>query len=121
MITFLIIGSLFVWFAYEITHAFVEQEQPDTGLLGTVDEVWPNHNPDERQMLENQLRDDREIRALYNWWKHERPRKAAVVDELLEQSDRLGYQPYQDAEQALEDEKTEMLCRLVRIRGRLWT
>ncbi len=43
MVTFLIIAALFLWFIYEMTHAFKEQPQPPVQIhrVGSGDTLVP--------------------------------------------------------------------------------
>jgi len=71
--------------------------------------------------------EDYETMALYNWWKHERPERIEP-HELVEYDENFNEKPgsiscddYERIEKDQWDEDTEMLIRLIRHRGRIWT
>lgn len=83
-----------------------------------------------------------EIRALYDWWKNERPNRPDPYDESgwsdycdeqrkkypkhwICRNDGTDTKPMLDKinemETAYDNEDTEMMCRLIKVRGALWT
>lgn len=98
---------------------YVEQEDPKVGLR-TLDDYAP-HSRDwyegEREGVERQLVWAKEVRALYDWWKTERKREHDEVHAAYLR-DAPGWCRNHDK---LEERDEEMLMRLVKVRGHLWT
>lgn len=92
---------------------FVENEDPKVGTR-TLDDYRPSWVEDDSEWLDRdhiqaQVDADKQVRALYDWWKTERPREHAVKD--------YSYQRLE----TLDAKDEEMLQRLMKVRTCLWT
>jgi hypothetical protein len=129
---------------FNILVDFVEKEDPTVGLRTMKDYEYPEMDEFARQSIELQLADEREVRELYEWWKHGRHEENEACRELLKgvdtsfdsvfkkiDDDRGGYEfvapssgswkTWNAEHDRLEKKEYEMLNRLIAIRGRLWT
>lgn len=97
--------------------------------------TYDNHNHLKDKNLSNQLTPQakaaKESLVLYNWWKHERPNRLDLykmegedIDSgclLKTFSEYDSAKKRMDIEQERNEEDTEMLIRLIKIRQNLWT
>lgn len=122
-----------MWLAcFHLLCEFVEKEDPNVGRATLESympswhtmETWPAN---ERALAENQLADEVEIRALYDWWKVGRARDHKELDSCRVERfrDMKHGNPEWDRYMALADQlelkDEEMFNRLMKVRNRLWT
>lgn len=93
---------------------------------------WANHLKHQGRLTE-QAKASRKIKELYEWWKYTRPnRKDPFSDPILGDIDGILdnkkfkkkqklYELAYDLEKQYDDEDTEMLINLIKIRNHLWT
>lgn len=91
---------------FKLLTDFVEKEDPEVGhrtfeSLGAI-------SKEDKDAWRLQLKYEKEVRALYDWWTIERP-KAYIEDGTFK------------AVLDMNEQEQKMLEKLVRIRGRLWT
>lgn len=91
--------------SFKILRDYVESEDPSAGARTDPEEDDPF-----AYVSALQLEQEREVRALYDWWTVERPKHEA---------ERIGMDFTVRAR--LDDEDDEMLMRLIKIRQCLWT
>lgn len=91
---------------FKLLTDFVENEDPEVGRR-TFESVGAKTKED-KDAWRIQLKRDKEVRALYDWWTTERPKAYA---------DGAGFQAMLD----MREQEQKMLEKLIRIRGCLWT
>jgi hypothetical protein len=128
---------------FKILTEFVEKERPDIGL-GSIDEYYIGWKPTkvDRKVIGTQFADEQEIRALYDWWKTGRKAEHDACEHLLDGVDRSfdrcfvdrpdglveyvsdpdpRWDAYLAEDRRLDEKDEEMLTRLMKVRGWLWT
>jgi hypothetical protein len=94
---------------------------------------WANHLKHQGRLTE-QAKASRKIKELYEWWKYIRPQRVDPyssssfsydIDEILDgkkikQKQKLAKKAY-DLEAKYDNEDTEMLIELIKVRNHLWT
>ena len=75
---------------------------------------WANNLKHEGELTE-QAKASRKIQKLYEWWKYERPNRTELFSNKT--NDKFKY----DLDLEYENEDTEMLIELIKIRSHLWT
>lgn len=117
---------------FKLLTDFVEKESPDVGKLSVEDYTkgWAAPSDAELEIITKQVAGEKEIRALYEWWNVERPAEKKRVNSMLEESagkspddpDRLAASDaWWQADRELDAKDDEMLLRLIKVRGRMWT
>jgi hypothetical protein len=94
---------------------------------------WANHLKHQGRLTE-QAKASRRIKELYEWWKYLRPQRADPysssefsydIGEILDgkkiKQKQKSYQKSYDLEEQYDNEDTEMLIELIKIRNHLWT
>lgn len=129
--------------SFVILSDFVEKEDPTVGLRTLADYMCKcddpeccSHDNDKNCMLaatKAQIEREKEIRAIYDWWKVERPRdheecrnildgvEVKFGDDGVRLSDEKKSHSWYEREQELHKKDEEMLIRLAKIRQSLWT
>lgn len=126
---------------FNILIDFVENEDPTVGLRTMENYEYEGMDDFARQAIELQLKDEREVRELYDWWKHGRAEEREMCSSLLVDvdtsfdkmfakrdtghefvgTDDPRWRIWSAEHDRLEKKDEEMLQRLINIRGRLWT
>jgi len=132
---------------FKILRDFVEKESPEVGTTKYSDYVTdPEHHewyPGEKESLDIQMAEEKEIKDLYDWWTKGRAIEQESADKMLdgfdhsfkfnpiEGSDLLEldmsyaddprWQAWSKEYRRLEEKDDEMFDRLMKIRQRLWT
>lgn len=120
---------------------FVEQEDPGIGLRTLADYGIIAGSPEE-DAIQSQLVSEREIRAIYDWWKTTRNQEKEACERLLDGVDLSWKKMWKKCEDGnyefvrtedprwdrysaehdrLEAKDEEMLMRLMAVRRKLWT
>ena len=97
---------------FRILQNFVEKEHPDIGSMEVKDHA--DHDSQWMELIESQVKDEKEIRFLYDWWMITRPQLVAS----LRKAERRQYSELSDE---IDRQDDEMLVRLMAVRRRLWT
>ena len=94
---------------------------------------WANHLKQQDRLTE-QAKASRKIKELYEWWKYIRPKRVDPyssssfsydIDEILDNKNikqkQKSYKKAYDLQEKYDNEDTEMLIELIKIRNHLWT
>jgi hypothetical protein len=110
---------------FKILVEFVEQEDPTVGLRteadyrGNPDSEYyipdDEYNKYHKPAIDHQLETEREVRALYDWWKVTRDQEWTACYAMSR-----GKNMYAEMDR-LEAKDEEMLMRLMKVRQCLWT
>ncbi len=110
---------------FKLLVGFVEEQDPTVGLRTIKDyDSQGEWNAEETARFEaGQLADEREVRALYDWWVKGRHDKAAELEAFSNGLPRHDprWNSWYERKTALDAEDQEMLLRLVSVRSRLWS
>ena len=103
------------WYRYRLLRWTRKFRSPEAGLAHLAWEATLDA-PDtpEESLCVSQAQAAREQRALYMWWKHERPNRADPYKDL-------PYEQILEIEEKYAQEDEEMFIRLIKIRRSLWT
>lgn len=109
---------------------FVEDEQHTLERISRLKElVNSTDNDDERACLESDLASTQKIYNLYTWWTRDRIARQVEYDTLLHNWSlardsgpaTTEWEQLNALELLMEEEKTEKLCEIMRIRRCMWT
>jgi hypothetical protein len=118
-------SELMLFACFNLLKAFVEEEAPNIGHAKTPEEFWPDHDwqPGEKETIAAHVETEREIRRLYTWWTIGRRNDH---DSWEADSNRPGltdedYRRLNQEHEFIMARDEEMLQRLMKVRGSLWT
>lgn len=125
---------------FNILVDFVENEDPAVGFRGLGDYAYEGMGEDARESIMVQVRREREVREIYQWWKvdrwEERRACSRMMQDLPEENfdvDESGawvtgaryrspeFKAWCDEANRLDAKDEEMLDRLMKVRQALWT
>ena len=106
---------------FKILTEFVEQEDPQVGLRSEADYRGDLSENDWQQYYRSsvlkQIEIEKEVRALYDWWKTGRALAHARAGDIRKRN----FDDWCAEMTRLDDQDEEMLLRLMKVRRSLWT
>lgn len=113
------VDTVMLWSCFVCLRSYIEKEEPWDPADGSTPEELA------QEPLKSQKARYDEARALYDWWMKGRLEEEAYEKVLFRQFEQNETEDTRDAwvtyRQWLEDREQEMLLRLIKIRGGLWT
>lgn len=116
---------------FKILRDFVEKEDPKVGLRTLKSYGKADYDSSWNKTVKAQLEKEKEIRALYVWWTKTRPKEHKDLGKMLDSYDdsllifnkstKNNSMKWFNKNKELDAKDEEMLIRLIKVRGKMWT